>query len=99
MSNNALAIGGSGDPLGSDSPRASKSADGKKPRRVAPDPPPKPNSGHRLVIQQDPETEEWIYTVTDRDTGEVIARIAREEVASLGLKPDYAAGALIKAKA
>jgi uncharacterized FlaG/YvyC family protein len=51
------------------------------------------------VIQQDPATGKWIYTVTDRDTGEIIARISREDVAKLGLKADYAAGALVKAKA
>lgn len=37
--------------------------------------------------------------MTDRDTGEIIARISRDEVAKLGLKADYAAGALVKAKA
>jgi hypothetical protein len=99
MSNTALSVGGGGDPLGSESPRASKTSDAKKTRRAAPEPAPKPNSGHRLVIQQDSETGEWIYTVTDRDSGEIVARISREEVAGLGLKPDYAAGALIKAKA
>ena len=45
------------------------------------------------MIQQDRETGAWIYIVTDRDTGAIIARCSREEVAQLGLKADYAAGA------
>ena len=51
------------------------------------------------MIQQDPSTGEWIYTVTDRDSGAVIARLSRADVARLGLKTDYAAGSLIQAKA
>ncbi len=90
---------GSGDAVGSDSTHTAPSLHAKRARPAEPDPAPKPNSGHRLVIQQDHETGEWIYTVTDRDTGEVVARIAREDVAQLGLKANYAAGALVKAKA
>ena len=56
-------------------------------------------SGQRLVIQQDPETGECVYTVTDRDTGEVIAQLSREDVARMGGRAGYAAGALVKAKA
>ena len=90
---------GSGDAIGSESSHAAPAYEPKKTKRGESDSAPRPNSGHRLVIQQDRETGEWIYTVTDRDTGEVIARTSREEVAQLGLKSGYAAGALVKAKA
>jgi hypothetical protein len=93
-----LSIGG-GDAIGSESSHTAPAYEPKRPKRAAPDPAPRANSGHRLVIQQDRETGEWIYTVTDRDTGEIIAHASREEVAKLGLKANYAAGALIKAKA
>jgi hypothetical protein len=97
--NATLSVGRGGDSLGSDSSPNSRTIERKKPKPASPEPAPRPSSGHRLIIQQDQATGEWIYTVTDRDTGAVIARISREEVAKLGLKPDYAAGALIKAKA
>lgn len=97
-SSGSLSIGG-GDAIGSESSHTAPALDPKRAKRAGADPAPKPNSGHRLVIQQDPITGKWIYTVTDRDTGEIIARISREDVAKLGLKADYAAGALVKAKA
>ena len=99
-SNAGLSIGG-GDAISQDLPHNGQghAQDRKAARRESPAPEVKPSRGHRLVIQQDPVTGEWIYTVTDRDTGEVIARLSREDVARLGLKSDYAAGALVKAKA
>jgi hypothetical protein len=97
-SNTGLSIGG-GDAIGQDPPHNGQAQDRKAARRESPAPEAKPSRGHRLVIQQDPVTGAWIYTVTDRDTGEVIARLSREDVARLGLKSDYAAGALVKAKA
>ena len=97
-SSGSLSIGG-GDAIGSDSSHATPDFESKRSKRVGTEPAPKPNSGHRLVIQQDRETGQWIYIVTDRDTGEIIAQISREDVAKLGLKADYAAGALVKAKA
>lgn len=97
-SNGSLSIGG-GEAIGSESSRTPQEPESRKSRRAGAAPAPKPNSGHRLVIDQDPRTGRWTYTVTDRDTGEIIARISRDEVAKLGLKADYAAGALVKAKA
>jgi hypothetical protein len=97
-SNPSLSIGG-GDAIGQDPPHNQQVPDRNTPRRESPAPEVKPSRGHRLVIQQDPLTGAWIYTVTDRDTGAVIARLTREDVARLGLKADYAAGALVKAKA
>ena len=40
-----------------------------------------------------------VYTVIDRASGAVVARVSREDVTQLGQKPDYAAGALIRVKA
>ena len=97
-SSGSLSIGG-GDAIGSEASHTAPDYEPRKSKRAESEPAPKPNSGHRLVIQQDHDTGKWIYTVTDRDTGEIIARISREEVAKLGLKADYAAGARIKAKA
>ncbi len=51
------------------------------------------------MIQQDAQTGAWVYEVSDRDTGQVIARVPRDAVAGMGDKASYAAGALIKAKA
>jgi hypothetical protein len=63
----------------------------------APDVPPPADPGQRLVIE---ETDAGlVYTVIDRATGAVVARTARAEVAQMGQKADYAAGALIRAKA
>jgi hypothetical protein len=59
--------------------------------------PPPADPGQRLVIE---ETDDGlVYTVIDRASGAVVARTSREEVAKMGAKSDYAAGALIKAKA
>jgi hypothetical protein len=97
-SNASLSIGG-GDAIGQDPPHNQQVPDRNTPRRENLAPEVKPSKGHRLVIQQDPVTGAWIYTVTDRDTGKSVARLSWEDVARLGLKSDYAAGALVKAKA
>jgi hypothetical protein len=53
--------------------------------------------GQRLVIE---ETEDGlVYTVVDRATGAVAARISREQLSEMGRQPDYAAGALIRTTA
>jgi Ethanolamine utilization protein EutJ (predicted chaperonin) len=97
-SSSNLSITG-GDPPGQDPSHAHPETDRKKGRRQEAVADAKPSQGQRLTIQQDPGTGEWVYIVTDRDTGQVIARLTRDDVARLGLKSDYAAGALVKAKA
>jgi hypothetical protein len=53
--------------------------------------------GQRLLIE---ETETGlVYTVIDRASGAVVVQTSRDEVAQLGNRPGYAAGALIRAKA
>jgi hypothetical protein len=59
---------------------------------------PQADPGQRLVIEETAEGG-LIYTVIDRASGAVVARTSREEVAQMSGKPDYAAGALIRAKA
>lgn len=71
-------------------------------RQPAPAPEPEPavaDPGQRLIIQELETTGEFVYTVIDRASGTVVARASREEVTRMGTRPDYAAGALIKAKA
>lgn len=72
-------------------------------RQPAPAPEPEPTAapdpGQRLIIQELETTGDFVYTVIDRASGTVVARASREEVTRMGTRPDYAAGALIKAKA
>ncbi len=63
----------------------------------APEAPPPADPGQRLVIE---ETDAGlVYTVIDRASGAVVVRTSREEVAQMGSRAGYAAGALIRAKA
>ncbi|HEY4030908.1 MAG TPA: hypothetical protein VGM25_11225 [Caulobacteraceae bacterium] len=72
----------------------------RRPAEPAPAPEtpiPAADPGQRLVIE---ETDGGlVYTVIDRASGAVVARTSREEVSRMGAQPDYAAGALIRAKA
>ena len=73
-------------------------------RQSAPAPQPdvsKPpyNPEQRLAIQEIAETGTFIYTVTDRTSGKVVAETTREEVARMSERADYAAGSLIKTRA
>ena len=61
-------------------------------------PPPPADPGQRLVIEETADGG-LVYTVIDRASGAVVARTSREDVAQMSGKPDYAAGALIRAKA
>jgi hypothetical protein len=98
MPNSTIAIGG-GDAVGSESSHTPPQPEERRERRKALLPEPKPDHGQRLEILQDPRTGAWVYVVTDRDTGKIIARLPRDAVADMGDKQSYAAGALIKAKA
>lgn len=83
-------------------------SDGREPPRQArerkaaaapePEAPPTVDPGQRLIIEETAQGG-LVYTVIDRASGAVLARISREDVTQMGLKPDYAAGALIRAKA
>lgn len=72
------------------------------PRQSEPAPEPEAHPaadpGQRLVIEEI-DGGGLVYTVIDRASGAVVARTTREEVTQMGQKSDYAAGALIRAKA
>jgi hypothetical protein len=91
-------------PIGPEAPGSDGRPSHQPPRRQ-PAPAPEPETpaaadpGQRLIIQETETTGEFVYTVIDRSSGAVVARASREEVTRMGERPDYAAGALIKAKA
>jgi hypothetical protein len=53
----------------------------------------------RLIIEGDEAGDGFTYTTIDRRTGAVIRRMPRAGLLALGQAPNYAAGALIKARA
>jgi hypothetical protein len=65
-------------------------------------PPPLPTADAtdiRLIIEDDKAGGGFIYTTLDRRTGAVIRQLPRDRLLELSEAPDYAAGALIKARA
>lgn len=60
---------------------------------------PAAHSSHRLVIEENAETGDLIYTVIDLATGDVVMKTSREEVARMSQRADYAAGTLIRTEA
>ncbi|MFN3814875.1 flagellar protein FlaG [Brevundimonas sp.] len=50
---------------------------------------------YRLVIEQGAAKGAFIYKILDRETGEVVRQLPREEVAKIGARASYAAGAVI----
>lgn len=53
----------------------------------------------RLVIEKQGDTGRYVYTVLDKDTDRVIARIPSSDVLKLMSTDAYAAGSLFKTKA
>src|SRR5690349_11346437 len=87
-----LGSDGSGHPPGYQPPSRRPA----EPAQTAEVPPPV-DPGRRLVIE---ETDGGlVYTVIDRASGAVVARISRDEVSQMGTQADYAAGALIRTTA
>lgn len=98
MSSN-LSIATPSEGLGSDGGQSPSYPHPRRPAEPAaqPEASPPADPGQRLVIE---ETDGGlVYTVIDRASGAVVARTSREDVAQMGAQPDYAAGALIRAKA
>ncbi|MEH6664264.1 MAG: flagellar protein FlaG [Brevundimonas sp.] len=54
---------------------------------------------YRLVIEQGAAKGAFIYKILDRETGEVIRQLPREELTKLAARPGYAAGAVIDTEA
>lgn len=50
---------------------------------------------YRLVIEEGAAKGAFIYKILDRETGEVVRQLPREEVAKLGARSSYTAGAVI----
>lgn len=50
---------------------------------------------YRLVIEQGAAKGDFIYKILDRETGEVVKQLPREEVARLGQRFGYEAGSVI----
>lgn len=50
---------------------------------------------YRLVIEEGPRAGSFIYKTLDRETGEVVRQLPREEVVSLGRQENYDLGAVI----
>ena len=54
---------------------------------------------YRLVIEEGGAKGVFIYKILDRETGEVVRQLPRDEVARIGGQPSYAAGAVINTRA
>jgi uncharacterized FlaG/YvyC family protein len=75
-----------------EAPKASASVEKTAPAEPA------PQSLLRLEIATDRHGG-FVYTLTDRDTGRVVAQIPRESVEQLGSDPNYTAGTVVKTEA
>lgn len=84
---------------------ASANATGVAPSAAQPSPASNPtgirsdNADLRLVIEEDSASGLFIYKTVDRRTGHVVQQFPRDEVIRMHQSPDYAAGALIRARA
>ena len=97
------AIGHDGPPVQADPSQAPVPSGVQKPastvdEKVATPVAPTPQPLLRLEITSDREGR-YVYTLTDRDTGRVVATIPREALAQLGKDPNYTAGAVVTTKA
>jgi len=70
-----------------------------QPSRARPAPIGPQESDVRLVIEKQGDTGRYVYTVLDKDSGRVIARIPSGDVLKLMSEDSYAAGSLFKTRA
>jgi flagellar protein FlaG len=54
---------------------------------------------YRLVIEEGGAKGGFVYKILDRETGQVVRQLPRDEVASIGGQAGYAAGAVIDTRA
>lgn len=63
---------------------------------IAPRPAPKSEQADlRLIIEEDANVGAYVYKTVDRNTGEVISQIPREEVLKMRERPEYEVGDLV----
>jgi len=53
----------------------------------------------RLTVDKDSRTGEWVYKAINRNTGEVVRQMPRQELLDLRKSPGYKAGSVIKTEA
>lgn len=53
----------------------------------------------RLVVEQDPETRNWIYTTLDAETGEILSQFPHQFVDNLSGRNGFALGLIFDARA
>lgn len=63
---------------------------------IAPRPAPKSEQTDlRLIIEEDANVGAYVYKTVDRNTGEVISQIPREEVLKMRERPEYEVGDVV----
>jgi hypothetical protein len=87
------------DSLGADDHSQHRRQSGDQSGQSAASSAPPAKSEHRLIIQEVGDTGTFVYTVIDRVTGQTVHQTSREDVARMGERTDYTAGALIKTRA
>ncbi|MFZ5718298.1 MAG: flagellar protein FlaG [Pseudomonadota bacterium] len=96
MSSKVAPVAPASDPIPpkADRPAASPGSVEAKAAAAGPDP-----VDMRLVIEMDQATGSYVYKTIDRQTGEVLRQLPRDEVLRMRGETDYAAGAVIKTTA
>ncbi len=63
---------------------------------IAPRPAPKSEQADlRLIIEEDANIGAYVYKTVDRNTGEVVSQIPREEVLKMRERPEYEVGDVV----
>jgi len=71
----------------------------REPVQAQTPPPAQDQPDVRLVIEEDEATGAFVYKTMDRRTGEVIQQFPREQLLHLKETQEYAAGAIVNARA
>jgi len=56
------------------------------------------DAAQRLVIKEGAQAGVFVYNILDRETGQVLLQIPREDVADIAARPDYSAGQVLDTK-
>lgn len=95
MSNKVAPVASATDPtLGRTNQPATPAPRGEARTPAGPEP-----AEMRLVIEMDQASGSYVYKTIDRQTGEVLRQLPRDEVLRMRGETDYAAGAVIRTKA